>query len=647
MWAAASWLARAQDATTDGGVSGRYRLSGGWTSSYPETTGYIIPTFLGLAADDENAGFFHRAERCVSFLLPLQLKEGAFPGGEIAENRTRPSVFNTAQIINGLHAWHRATGDQAALAAACRAADWLVSIQDGDGAWRQHAYQNVATTYSSHAACWLAELGADLREASYLDAARRHAEWVIGHQDAETGWIDACGFTAQDHAERRAVTHTIAYTLVGLLHTTECVGMIEGVAHVRRAADGLLRRLELSGWLPGVLDHRWRARSTFACLTGNVQIALLWMRLSERTGDLRYLNAALKAIDLVKNAQDLHNANLNIRGAVAGSDPLWGDYVGLTWPNWAAKYLIDALRAKRSALQTIEQQVNESPTPGHPMRLPGLPAQVRPGAEPLRAVVYSCPVSSKVKTIVDACEANGIRVAAVLIERPGEQPALERLWDRVREDGLDGLRAAVTGRLPAAAPSSSPSPIADADDDVRSLCASRQIRVIDVGSLARSDSVAVVRELAPDLAIYAGGGILRPDILAVPRLGTLNAHMALLPQFRGMNVAEWSVLSGATVGCSVHLLDRGIDTGDVLATDLVDIEGVQSIAALRERVDRAQRTLLESVIAYVGRAGALPPRAAQRAEDGVQYYRMHSALQRVTERRLARAPSMAASHSMA
>src|SRR5262245_38916208 len=47
--AAADWLTRAQDATDDGGVSGRFLLKSGWTSSYPETTGYIIPTFLALA----------------------------------------------------------------------------------------------------------------------------------------------------------------------------------------------------------------------------------------------------------------------------------------------------------------------------------------------------------------------------------------------------------------------------------------------------------------------------------------------------------------------------------------------------------------------------------------------------------------------
>ena len=54
--AAADWLKRAQDATNDGGFVGRYNLRTGWSSSYPETTGYIIPTLVRLAdtlGDDE------------------------------------------------------------------------------------------------------------------------------------------------------------------------------------------------------------------------------------------------------------------------------------------------------------------------------------------------------------------------------------------------------------------------------------------------------------------------------------------------------------------------------------------------------------------------------------------------------------------
>src|SRR5262245_45069613 len=77
--AAAAWLARAQDATGDGGVAGRFRLAGGWSSSYPETTGYLIPTFLTLADALADTAWQARAQRCVDFLLTIQLPSGAFP----------------------------------------------------------------------------------------------------------------------------------------------------------------------------------------------------------------------------------------------------------------------------------------------------------------------------------------------------------------------------------------------------------------------------------------------------------------------------------------------------------------------------------------------------------------------------------------
>ena len=155
--AAVEWLCRAQDVMRDGGVCGRYALDGGWSSSYPETTGYIIPTFLALAQEFHDARFEERAARAVRFLLAVQLPDGAFASGEVEENTVTPSVFNTAQILGGLTAWHRLTGDPRALEAADHAAEWLVSAHESDGTWRRHLYEGLVTTYSAQATCWLAE----------------------------------------------------------------------------------------------------------------------------------------------------------------------------------------------------------------------------------------------------------------------------------------------------------------------------------------------------------------------------------------------------------------------------------------------------------------------------------------------------------
>ena len=112
----------------------------------------------------------------------------------------------------------------------------------------------------------------------------------------------------------------------------------------------------------------------------------------------------------------------------------------------------------------------------------------------------------------------------------------------------------------------------------------------------------------------------------MPRLGTLNAHMGLLPMYRGMNVAEWAALNGEPVGCTVHFIDPGIDTGAIVAVRPVDTSDVASIAGLRARVDAAQIALLGEVVRLVCRTGSRPEARPQRGDEGRQYFRMHPEL---------------------
>lgn len=350
---AAAWLERAQDAGGDGGVAGRYHLRSGWTSSYPETTGYIVPTFIRLSDLLDEQRFRERARRGVDFLLSVQLECGAFPGMEIADNRAEPSIFNSAQIICGLRAWHADSNDNRALDASRRACDWLVAQQDPDGAWRKYLYGDIPHTYMAHAACWIAELGAYLDRKDYLDAARRHLEWVLKQRDPATGWFDLCGFTEESHRLRYAPTHTIAYTIWGVLMMSRILEHEAGMRAARSAASAVARCLDVSSWLPGILDHAWRECASYACLTGNAQMALIWLELHRLRSDPTLLSAACKAIDLVKRAQPMSSSDPGIRGGIPGSDPVWGRYIYMGIPNWAAKFFIDALIEKQVALDRL------------------------------------------------------------------------------------------------------------------------------------------------------------------------------------------------------------------------------------------------------------------------------------------------------
>lgn len=632
--AAASWLGTAQDATTDGGVVGRYHIATGWTSSYPETTGYLIPTLLELAREPGLGSLEARARRAFEFLLPLQLDSGAFPGGEVHENRSKPSIFNSAQIINGLVAWHRHSGDERALGAARRAGDWLVEMLDDDGAWRRHTYIGLPVAYAAHASCWLAELGAHTGESRYLDGARRHLEWVLSLADPSTGWIDKAGFWPEQHERREGHTHTIAYTIWGVLYTAGVLGHARGLAAAERAALGVLRRLELSRWLPGELDSRWRGRANYACITGNAQMALIWMRLHEQGGDLRFANAALRAIDLVKRAQVMSTADPSVYGAVPGSDPVWGGYITLAYPNWAAKFFVDALLAKRRMLERIEHAAPVAWRP--PPSVGDAPAAPAAAITPrCRVVVYAAPDSPKLAQALDWWKHWGFKPVAVVLEnRPGPG-ALRRAAVRVRDDGVGAILAAAARRLGGRTNdntgwlqeiASYPGP--------RDVCARTGIPLIEVADLQSPEGLAVVRSLKPDLALHTGGTILRAPLLAVPSIGTLNAHMGLLPRYRGVNVSEWSVLEGGPVGATVHLVDEGIDTGPIVAMRRVSADGLRSVDELRKAVARAQLELLGDVVAGVVASGTPPTTTTQDLGAGQQYFTMHPELRSIVERRL-------------
>lgn len=350
---AAAWLVTAQDESRDGGIPGRHLLGKGWTKPYPKTTGDVIPTFLKLATRLADSQYNDRAEKCVHFLLPLQDTNGAFPAGESGQTSPLPSAFNTAQIISGLVAWHMATGDHKSLDSAIRAADWLLSVQEVDGAWRRHVFNDVASTHDSYLACWLAELGVLLARSDYLDAAHRNLIWVLSHRETTTGWIDLAGYDAQQQGAREALTHSIAYTLMGALRSARALGDDRAVSLIRQSAALPAELLLHNKKLPAILDWQWKAKTNYSCLTGAAQLAELWLTLHGMEPDVRFLEAARSALNIVKHSQSLENPNPAIRGGIPGSNPIWGSYIFMGLPNWASKFFIDALLLLEDAKQCV------------------------------------------------------------------------------------------------------------------------------------------------------------------------------------------------------------------------------------------------------------------------------------------------------
>src|SRR2546429_2518148 len=180
--AAIEWLARAQDATADGGLSRGYSLvrhshygCRGWQPCYPETTGYIIPTLYAAARRLGRPELAVRAERAARWEIEIQLPTGAVRGGAIGEPES-PAVFNTGQVLLGWLAAFEETAHGGFADAARRAARYLVATLDPDGHWRSDNSRFAradSTIYNTRTAWALAEAGAPIDESRVTAAAAR------------------------------------------------------------------------------------------------------------------------------------------------------------------------------------------------------------------------------------------------------------------------------------------------------------------------------------------------------------------------------------------------------------------------------------------------------------------------------------------
>lgn len=109
---------------------------------------------------------------------------------------------------------------------------------------------------------------------------------------------------------------------------------------------------------------------------------------------------------------------------------------------------------------------------------------------------------------------------------------------------------------------------------------------------------AAIADFAPDWVVCAGFmRILGPEVLAVFPWRIVNTHPALLPAFPGAHGVRDALAYGARVtGCTVHLVDAGVDTGPILAQGAVDIREGDDEAALHERIKVVERELLVDIV---------------------------------------------------
>jgi uncharacterized protein YyaL (SSP411 family) len=325
-------------------VSTGYDLRRGWLPAFPETTGYIAPTFFNCHRFFGRNEFRERAFRMLDWLCTVQQPDGSIAG--VSPDALHPIVFDTGQVLFGFVRGIEESSGVRYSENAKRSAEWLVSIQDPDGGWSRFEYLGEPHAYNTRVAWALLEAGIQFHHERWIEAAARNIGWALARQN-EHGWFAQNAFSAG----QPTFTHTIAYAIQGIMESGLLRSETGWVDRAILAADALLKCQHEDGFLAASYGPDWSPTSRSSCLTGIAQMAVVWYRLVQSVGGSAYQTAADRAVRYLLKHQERSVWFHHLHGALAGSYPINGQYLAFVYPNWAAKFLCDALMLSEAIAQ--------------------------------------------------------------------------------------------------------------------------------------------------------------------------------------------------------------------------------------------------------------------------------------------------------
>jgi len=334
---AINWLVLAQKMSADGGVSASYSLFFGWQPSYPETSGYIIPTLLDYYKITRDKIYRDVSKQIVEWECEIQLENGAFQGNTL-NKKVKPTIFNTGQVIFGLVRGYKEFQDKKYLDCAIKAGSFLLENMDDNGNWKKFTYNNIHHTYNVRVAWALLELYLVTKDEKYKTSAIRNLEWALKQID-KNFWIRNNAFKTNQNP----FLHTISYSIRGFLESGIILEDNRFKEVALKASEQLLNSFKKKHFLSATYNSNWYSTDYYRCLVGEAQLSIIWLKLYQLYKNIHFFNAAITINQELKKNQVLDKYIRDIDGAVKGSHPIWGKYLIFSFPNWATKFFCDTL----------------------------------------------------------------------------------------------------------------------------------------------------------------------------------------------------------------------------------------------------------------------------------------------------------------
>jgi methionyl-tRNA formyltransferase len=94
------------------------------------------------------------------------------------------------------------------------------------------------------------------------------------------------------------------------------------------------------------------------------------------------------------------------------------------------------------------------------------------------------------------------------------------------------------------------------------------------------ESISALNKVKPDLIVICSSGIISQKIIDIPKIGVISGHPGWLPDFRGWDALRWAVKKDGTKGVTIHFIDKGIDTGDIILQEKINSGNFKNFSQL-------------------------------------------------------------------
>lgn len=244
-------------------------------------------------------------------------------------------------------------------------------------------------------------------------------------------------------------------------------------------------------------------------------------------------------------------------------------------------------------------------------------------SKPLKvAILTGADSASTRQSIESVCNIANVEVVGVLLDTyvPSRASRMKNLRRNVKREGLGYIsrRSMSAFRSWLDAKAAKVVPTKEVDALLRAAFPERcftlaelaqkyRFRIYEAGNLNSAGAAQKLRETGAALGIVLGTRILKRATFAVPPMGCINLHKGSVPDYRGMPPGFWELYDGAkSAGVTVHFVDDGLDTGDVIATGEFPVHPLETTDSVVAKLHREGSRVLAEAVASLQSGNAAP-----------------------------------------